>query len=76
MQEHIKLLSSLIISFYIFTANFLCYIFSKGHTMARQGGKGAVLRIFLLNAGIFYAVLISPLFSNMADREALRESEL
>ena len=31
--------------------------------MACHGGKGAVLRIFLLNAGILYAVLISPLFS-------------
>ena len=38
MQQHIKLLSSLIISFYILTTNFLCYLFSKGHTMAHHGG--------------------------------------
>ena len=44
--------------------------------MARHGGKGAVLQIFLLNEGDFYAVLISPLFSNMADREALRDLDL
>ena len=31
MQHYIYLLSSLIISFYILTTNFLCYIFSKGH---------------------------------------------
>ena len=38
MQHHIYLLSSLIISFYIITTNFLCYIFSKGHAMACHGG--------------------------------------
>ena len=38
MQHHIYLLSSLIISFYILTTNFLCYILSKGHAMARHGG--------------------------------------
>ena len=52
MQHHIYLLSSLIISFYILTTNFLCYIFSKGHAMACHGG-GVVLQIFLLNVGIF-----------------------
>ena len=52
MQHHIYLLSSLIISFYILTTNFLCYIFSKGHAMARHEG-GVVLQIFLLNVGIF-----------------------
>ena len=60
MQHHIYLLSSLIISFYILTTNFLCYIFSKGHTMARHGD----------------GVLISPLFSKMVDRGALRELDL
>ena len=44
--------------------------------MARHGGKGAVLRIFLLNAGIFTRFLISPLFSNMADRRAFRDLDL
>ena len=38
MQQHIKLLSSLIISFYILTTNFLCYIFSKGHAMVHHRG--------------------------------------
>ena len=52
MQHHIYLLSSLIISFYILTTNFLCYIFSKGHAMACHGGV-IITRIFLLNAGIF-----------------------
>ena len=75
MQQHIKLLSSLIISFYIFTANFLCYIFSKGHAMARHGGKGAVLWIFV-KCGYFYTVLISPLFSNMAEGGDFRSSHL
>ena len=53
MQHHIYLLSSLIISFYILTTNFLCYIFSKGHAMARHGGVCIITWIFLLNAGIF-----------------------
>ena len=44
--------------------------------MACHGGKRAVLRIFLLNAGIFTWFLISQLFSNMADREALHDLEL
>ena len=52
MQQHIKLLSSVIISFYILTTNFLCYIFSKGHVMARHRG-GIVLQIFWLNTGLF-----------------------
>ena len=52
MQHHIYLLSSLTISFYILTTNFLCYIFSKGHTIAHHRG-GVVLQIFLLNAGLF-----------------------
>ena len=38
MQHHIYLLCSLIISFYILTTNFFCYIFSKGHTMACHWG--------------------------------------
>ena len=37
MQHHIYLLSSLIISFYILTTLFLCYMFSKGHAMAHHG---------------------------------------
>ena len=53
MQQHIKLLSSLIISFYILTTKFLCYIFSKGHTMAHHRGGGVVLQIFWLNVGLF-----------------------
>ena len=65
MQQHIKLLSSLIISFYIFTANFLCYIFSKGHATARHAEGGRTPDIFV-KCGYFYAVLISPLFYNMA----------
>ena len=51
MQHHIELLSSAIISFYILTTKFLCYIFSKGHAMVCHGG--VVLWIFLLNAGLF-----------------------
>ena len=33
MQHHIELLSTLIISFYILTTKFLCYIFSQGHAI-------------------------------------------
>ena len=51
MQHHIELLSSAIISFYISTTKFLCYIFSKGHAMVRHGG--VVLWIFWLNVGLF-----------------------
>ena len=65
MQQHIKLLSSLIISFYILTTKFLCYIFSKGHAMACHGGCHN-LDIFV-KCESFYAVLISPVFSKMAD---------
>ena len=74
MQQHIKLLSSLIISFYILTTNFLCYIFSKGHAMARHGGCHT-LDIFV-KCGYFYAVLISPLFSKMVDRRDFCSSDL
>ena len=53
MQHHIELLSSLIISFYILTTKFLCYIFSKGHTMVHYQG-GVALQIFWLNVGLFF----------------------
>ena len=76
MQQHIKLLSSLIISFYIFTANFLCYIFSKGHATARHGEEGGRVPDIFVKCGYFYAVLISPLFSNMADRRIFRDLDL
>ena len=69
MQQHIKLLSSLIISFDILTTNFLCYIFSKGH------GGCHTLDIFV-KCGSIYAVLISPLFSKMAAKQQFRDSDL
>ena len=65
MQQHIKLLSSLIISFYILTTKFLCYIFSKGHAMACHGG--CCNPDIFVKCRSFYAVLISPLFSKMAN---------
>ena len=68
MQHHIYLLSSLIISFYILTTNFLCYIFSKGHTMAHHGGCHTPDILF--KCGSFYMLLISPLFSNMGGRRS------
>ena len=43
--------------------------------MAHHGGKGAVLQIFV-KCGYFYAVLISPLFSNMAEGGDFRSSYL
>ena len=74
MQHHIYLLSSLIISFYILTTNFLCYIFSKGHTMAHHGG--CCTPDIFLKWGYFYAVLISSLFSKMADNQEIWDSDL
>ena len=74
MQQHIKLLSSLIISFYILTTKFLCYIFSKGHAMARHGACHN-LDIFI-KCGYFYALLISQLFSKMAAKQQFRDSDL
>ena len=65
MQQHIVLLSSLIISFYILTTKILCYIFSKGHAMAHHG-RGCCTPDILVKCGSIYAVLISPLFSKMA----------
>ena len=65
MQQHIKLLSSLIISFYILTTKFLCYIFSKGHAMAHHGGCRTP--DILVKCRSIYTLLISPLFSNIAD---------
>ena len=76
MQHHIYLLSSLIISFYILTTNFLCYIFSKGHTMARHGGGVYRNADIFVKCGYFYMVLISPLFSKMADRRAFSDLDL
>ena len=74
MQQHIKLLSSLIISFYILTTNFLCYIFSNGHTMVRHGGYRTA-EIFVKCRSI-YAVLISPLFSKMVTKQQFWDSDL
>ena len=74
MQHHIYLLSSLIISFYILTTNFLCYIFSKGHAMAHH--RGCRTPDIFVKCGYFYAVLISPLFSKMADNQEIWDSDL
>ena len=62
MQHHIYLLSSLRISFYILTTNFLCYIFSKENIFVK--------------CRYFYVVLISPLFSKMAAKQQFRNSDL
>ena len=43
--------------------------------MARHGGVYRNADIFV-KCGYFYAVLISPLFSNMADRRAFRDLDL
>ena len=74
MQHHIYLLSSLIISFYILTTNFLCYIFLKGHAIAHHGGCHTP-DIFV-KCGSFYMLLISPLFSKMADNQEIRDLDL
>ena len=74
MQQHIKLLSSLIISFYILTTKFLCYIFSKGHNGTSYWRCHTV--DILVKCGSLYALLISPLFSNMVDGGAFRDSDL
>ena len=74
MQHHIYLLSSLIISFYILTTNFLCYIFSRGHAMAHRGGCHTP--DILVKCRSLYTRLISPLFSNMADGGAIHNLEL
>ena len=44
--------------------------------MARHGGEGGRTLDIFVKCGYFYTVLISPLFSNMADREALRDLDL
>ena len=74
MQHHIYLLSSLIISFYILTTNFVGYIFSKGHAMACHGGCHTP-DIFV-KCRSFYVLLISPLFSKMADNQEIRDLDL
>ena len=74
MQHHIYLLSSLIISFYILTTNFLCYIFSKGHAMACNGG--CCTPDIFVKCGYFYAVLISLLFSKMVAKQQFCDSDL
>ena len=74
MQHHIYLLSSQIISCYILTTNFLCYIFSKGHTMACHGG--CYTPDIFVKCRYFYAVLISPLFSKMADNWEIWDLDL
>ena len=74
MQHHIELLSSLIISFYILTTKFLCYIFSNGHATACHGGCHTL--DILVKCGSIYALLISPLFSKIANRSAFHGSDL
>ena len=76
MQHHIYLLSSLIISFYILTTNFLCYIFSKGHAMVHHGGCVYHNVDIFVKCGYFYAILISPLFSNMVLKRQFRDLDL
>ena len=44
--------------------------------MARHGGKGGRTPDIFVTCGYFYVVLISPLFSNMADGGALRDLDL
>ena len=66
MQHHIELLSALIISFYILTTKFLCYIFSNGHAMAHYGGCHTP--DILVKCRSIYMLLISPLFSKMGNR--------
>ena len=44
--------------------------------MACHGGKGDHTPDIFVKCGYFYAVLISPLFSNMADRRIFRNSDL
>ena len=44
--------------------------------MARHGGEGGRTLDIFVTCRYFYAVLISPLFSNMADRGALRNLDL
>ena len=53
---------------------FVLHLFKRSHNGMSQGW-GIVTWIFLLNAGIFM-VLISPLFSKMADGGALRDLDL
>ena len=43
--------------------------------MARHGGVYCNTDIFV-KCGYFYAVLISPLFSNMASKQQFRDSDL
>ena len=44
--------------------------------MACHGGEGGRTLDIFVKCRYFYVVLISPLFSNMADRGALRDSDL
>ena len=44
--------------------------------MACHGGKGAVTPDIFVKCGYFYAVLISPLFSKMAEGGDFRGSHL
>ena len=49
MQDHIYLLSLLIISFYILTTLFLCYMFSKGHVMLTYHFFSVTSQCMLIN---------------------------
>ena len=51
MQHHIYLFSSLIISFYILTTNFLLHLFKRSCNGTSWGG--VILQIFWLNVGLF-----------------------
>ena len=44
--------------------------------MARHGGEGGRTPDIFVKCGYFYAVLISPLFSNMAEGGDFRSSHL
>ena len=63
MQQHIKLLSSPIISFYILLQTFYVTSFQKV-TQWHVMGEGVILWIFLLNAGILRGFDFTTVFQD------------
>ena len=54
---------------------FVLHLFKRSHNGTSPGGVYRNVDIFV-KCGYFYAVLISPLFSNMASKRQFRDSDL
>ena len=60
---------------YFYCKLFVLHLFKRSRNGTSRGEGGYTLDIFV-ECGYFYAVLISPLFSNMADRRTFHDLDM